>query len=180
MAGTVHIEPASVDITVEDGETILHAAERLGYHWPTVCHGQAICTTCSFEVVEGSENLNGRGPLEAAALAEYLDDPYYEGREMTDFERYLELHEIDPVTLSIAAKVRYSVIWDAKKGNPITSENARKIKEAVFNLTGTPYTGSFVLIRYRAIDRLPTVRIRKIPGFRMFLRKATLYFHESL
>src|SRR6476646_2385987 len=82
MAGTVHIQPASVDITVEDGETILHAAERLGYHWPTVCHGQAICTTCSFEVVEGSENLNGRGPLEAAALAEYLDDPYYEGREI--------------------------------------------------------------------------------------------------
>ena len=71
MAGTVHIEPANIDITVEDGETILHAAERLGYHWPTVCHGQAICTTCVFEVVDGSENLNGRVLKWLAGVAQF-------------------------------------------------------------------------------------------------------------
>jgi 2Fe-2S ferredoxin len=82
MAGIVHVEPSGVDIPVEDGETILHAAERAGYRWPTVCHGQAICTTCLFEVVDGSENLSSPGAVETSALAEFTDNPFYEGREV--------------------------------------------------------------------------------------------------
>jgi 2Fe-2S ferredoxin len=69
VAGTVHVEPAGVDIIVGDGEAVMHAAERLGYRWPTVCHGQAVCTTCFFEVIEGSGNLTPPAPLERAALA---------------------------------------------------------------------------------------------------------------
>ena len=69
MAGTVHVEPAGVDIDVADGEAVMFAAERLGYRWPTVCHGQAVCTTCYFEVLDGSENLTPPEPLERAALA---------------------------------------------------------------------------------------------------------------
>jgi hypothetical protein len=65
---------------------------------------------------------------------------------MNEFEQYLQLYEIDPVRLSIEARVRYLTVYNAKKGNPIMSENAQKIKEAVFRLTGMPYTGSFVLI----------------------------------
>ncbi len=68
MAGTVHVEPAGVDLVVDDCETVMHAAERLGYRWPTVCHGQAVCTTCFFEVLEGSEHLVAAAPLERHAL----------------------------------------------------------------------------------------------------------------
>jgi hypothetical protein len=66
---------------------------------------------------------------------------------MTTFEQYLELHKVDPVILSVVAKVRYLTVWNAKKGNPITPENAQKIRDAVFRLTGIPYVGQFVLLQ---------------------------------
>ena len=67
---------------------------------------------------------------------------------MTVFEEYLALHEIDPIKLSITAKVRYLTVYNAKKGNPITPENALKIKETVLKLTGVAYTGAFNLLQY--------------------------------
>ena len=82
MAGTVHVEPADVDIPVEDDESILHAAERQGYRWPTVCHGQAICTTCFFEVTGGGDNMEPPGPIEEAALSTFAGKDLYEGREI--------------------------------------------------------------------------------------------------
>jgi len=69
VAGTVHVEPAGVDLAVADGETVMHAAERLGYRWPTVCHGQAVCTTCFFELVSGGEHVTPMSAVERAALA---------------------------------------------------------------------------------------------------------------
>src|SRR5262249_35911725 len=78
-------------------------------------------------------------------LREYLKPRSCKGGEMNAFEQYLQLNEIDPIRLSIEAKVRYLIVYNAKKGNPITSENAKKIREAVFRLTGEPYDGSFVL-----------------------------------
>jgi 2Fe-2S ferredoxin len=54
----VRIEPLGVDIGLELGETIIEAAWRLGYHWPTVCYGQATCTMCHIEVVSGAEHLS--------------------------------------------------------------------------------------------------------------------------
>ena len=69
MPGTVRVEPAGLDIAVGDGETVMHAAERAGYRWPTVCHGQAVCTTCFFEVIRGDRNLLPAGDVERAALA---------------------------------------------------------------------------------------------------------------
>lgn len=66
---------------------------------------------------------------------------------MNAFEQYLALHEIDLIRLTVVAKVRYLTVYNAQKGNPITSENARKIKDAVFSMTGISYTGSFVLIQ---------------------------------
>jgi hypothetical protein len=65
---------------------------------------------------------------------------------MTTFEHYLADHKIDPLYLSIEAHVRYLIVYNAKKGHPITPENAQKIKQAVYNLTGAPYTGPLVLI----------------------------------
>jgi 2Fe-2S ferredoxin len=65
----VRVEPAGIELVVEDGETVMQAAERLGYRWPTVCHGQAVCTTCFFDVLAGPEHLVAASPLERAALA---------------------------------------------------------------------------------------------------------------
>jgi 2Fe-2S ferredoxin len=70
VAGTVHVEPAGLDIDVGEGESVMRAAERQGYRWPTVCHGQAVCTTCFFEVLEGSEHLAPPQDLERTALAQ--------------------------------------------------------------------------------------------------------------
>jgi ferredoxin, 2Fe-2S len=82
VAGTVHVEPAGVDIVVEDGETILHAAERQGYRWPTICHGQAICTTCFFEVTAGGDDLDPPGPVEEQVLRTLPGSQLYEGHEL--------------------------------------------------------------------------------------------------
>jgi hypothetical protein len=80
---------------------------------------------------------------------------------MNEFEQYLELYEIDPVAFSIKAHVRYLTIYNAKKGNPITTANAEKIRQALLNLTGVAYTGSFVLSEQQ-LDQLPTLPSKKI------------------
>jgi hypothetical protein len=78
----------------------------------------------------------------------------------TDFEQYLQLYEIDPVRLSIEAKVRYLTVYNAKKGTPIMAENAQKIIDAVPRLTGVPYVGSFVLLE----ESPPPTRPNNHPG----------------
>jgi hypothetical protein len=37
----VRVEPLGVDIDVRPGESIMAAAQRGGYYWPTQCHCQA-------------------------------------------------------------------------------------------------------------------------------------------
>ena len=71
---------------------------------------------------------------------------------MNDFERYLRQYAIDPVTLSVVAKVRYSTVYNAEKGNPIMLDNAQKLKQALLRLTGIPYTGSLVLVEEQLVD----------------------------
>ena len=82
---------------------------------------------------------------------------------MTEFERYMQLYEIDPVRLSIEAKVRYLTIYNTQKGHPIMPENARKIKETLFRLTGVPYVGSFVLIELND-DQFRELHSKQLPG----------------
>ncbi|MGH3595859.1 MAG: 2Fe-2S iron-sulfur cluster-binding protein [Mycobacterium sp.] len=78
----VRVEPAGVAIDVADGETLMHAAERLGYRWPTVCHGQAKCTACFVVVEEGGDELDPAGPIELAGLELFQGGSPYEGREV--------------------------------------------------------------------------------------------------
>jgi hypothetical protein len=81
---------------------------------------------------------------------------------MRSFEEYVHAHAIDPVQLSIFAGVRYLTIWNAMRGNPITSENARKIKRAVMLITGIPYIGAFTLLPQEGQPTLPLRRLRVI------------------
>ena len=66
---TVRVEPDAITLTLEDGETLIEAAWRLGYEWPTTCYGQAECTACHVEIVAGAAESSAVGDDEAAALA---------------------------------------------------------------------------------------------------------------
>ncbi|XTP35580.1 2Fe-2S iron-sulfur cluster-binding protein [Mycobacterium sp. TJFP1] len=62
------VEPRGIVIEVNEGETIMAAAERSGYHWPTLCHGDATCSICWAEVTEGGQNLSAMEDDERATL----------------------------------------------------------------------------------------------------------------
>jgi 2Fe-2S ferredoxin len=68
----VHVEGSDLDLVAEEGETIIEAAWRLGYYWPTVCWGQARCTACYVKVTQGAENLGPIPPDEEDALDTWL------------------------------------------------------------------------------------------------------------
>ena len=68
----VHVEPIGIDLELLPGETIIEAAWRYGYHWPTVCYGQAECTVCHVEVQSGAEHLTPVEDKEREALDQRL------------------------------------------------------------------------------------------------------------
>jgi ferredoxin len=68
MTSVVRVEPLGVDLEVDTGETLMHAAERLGYRWPTLCHGHAVCTMCFIAFDEEPDAFEPAGPAELAAL----------------------------------------------------------------------------------------------------------------
>jgi hypothetical protein len=81
---------------------------------------------------------------------------------MHPFEAYLKQQNLEALTVSVIAKVRYLTVWNATKGNPITPDHARKIQQAVFNLTGIPYTGTFVLLQAQPINQSPVLPRRNV------------------
>lgn len=64
----VRVLPLDVELSVLPGESMMSAAQRQGYFWPTRCRGQALCTACLFEVVSGGEGFDPIEPLEQEAL----------------------------------------------------------------------------------------------------------------
>ena len=80
-AATVHIEPSNVQIEVRSGEPLMKAAERLGYHWPTICHGQAACTVCWIEV-DDLDAFEPPGPLELKGLQLFKGRSFYAGKNI--------------------------------------------------------------------------------------------------
>ncbi len=58
------VQPAGIEIDVDAGESLLEAAERAGYSWPSVCGRQGVCSTCSVQILEANE------PLPVASSAE--------------------------------------------------------------------------------------------------------------
>lgn len=68
LTPAVLVQPAGIELAVEDGETLFEAAERAGYRWPTICGGQGTCRTCFVHVREGFEHCSGMGPLEQEGI----------------------------------------------------------------------------------------------------------------
>jgi 2Fe-2S ferredoxin len=67
-ARRVRVEPAAVTFAIEPQESVIAAAWRAGFQWPTTCWGQAECGVCAMEVLEGVELLSPVGPAEARRL----------------------------------------------------------------------------------------------------------------
>jgi hypothetical protein len=80
---------------------------------------------------------------------------------MHPFEEYLKQHNLEALTVSIKAGVRYVTVWNAVKGNPITLEHAHKIQQAVLSLTHVPYSGPLVILQEQPIDQIATLPIKR-------------------
>jgi ferredoxin len=64
----VEVEPLGVTLQVGKGETLIEAAWRLGYYWPTVCGGRAECRACSVIIEAGVENTLPADSVEQARI----------------------------------------------------------------------------------------------------------------
>lgn len=77
----VRVEPSGVSIEVRPGEALMAAAERQGYRWPTVCHGQAVCTACSIVLDDhNADAFEEPGPVELKGLELLAGRSFYEGK----------------------------------------------------------------------------------------------------
>ncbi len=68
MTGMVTVLPADETIVVSHDETLLQAAKRQGWTWPTVCQGDMECGICWVVVKEGADRLNQLRPGERNRL----------------------------------------------------------------------------------------------------------------
>ena len=80
MSVTVRVEPSSITLHVRDGETVMAAARRAGYRWPTICGGLAECGACALEVVEGGAALPAPTTIEAMRLNVLVERRRYPDR----------------------------------------------------------------------------------------------------
>jgi 2Fe-2S ferredoxin len=78
---TVRVEPLGADIPVSEGDRLMGAAERLGYRWPTLCHGQAQCTACWIEV-EDPEAFEPPATLEVKGLSLFDGRSFDAGKDI--------------------------------------------------------------------------------------------------
>ena len=65
MTARVTVRPLGVTFELRDGESLMAAAQRAGYYWPTICKGNAQCNRCAVRVVDGGGLL----PYSATELA---------------------------------------------------------------------------------------------------------------
>lgn len=82
---------------------------------------------------------------------------------MHSFEEYLQQQNLEALSVSIKAGVRYLTVYNALKGIPITPAHAQRLRQAVLQMSGIPFRGSFVLTQPEVVDELPTLPITSIP-----------------
>ena len=66
---SVRVLPYEIVFEALPNETIMAAALRAGYRWPTSCNGQAECGLCAFVVESGDAHLSRMQAAEEATLA---------------------------------------------------------------------------------------------------------------
>ena len=80
MTATVRVEPSGITLDVHDGETVMAAARRAGYRWPTICGGLADCGACALEVLETTEPLPVPTTVEGVRLNVLVERRRYPDR----------------------------------------------------------------------------------------------------
>ena len=75
------VKPSGAVIEVRKGEPLMRAAERLGYHWPTICLGQAECTACWIEV-DDPDAFEEPTSLELDGLKLFDGRSFYAGKNI--------------------------------------------------------------------------------------------------
>ena len=85
---------------------------------------------------------------------------------MHPFERYLRDHDIEPLTLSVIARVRYLTVWRVMKGKPVRRSYATQMIHTATILAGVPYTGQIALTLEQPLEQTPTVLLNKIKPFK--------------
>lgn len=68
----VRIEPLGATFDVKPDETVLAAAWRLGYSWPTRCWGQAECLVCHTKVISGAAEVEPASGFELERMGRLL------------------------------------------------------------------------------------------------------------
>ncbi len=76
----LRVEPSGIALDVDEGETVMAAATRAGYRWPTVCGGQADCGVCALEVVDAPAPLPEPAIDESERLATLPERRMYPDR----------------------------------------------------------------------------------------------------
>jgi ferredoxin, 2Fe-2S len=92
IGGVVRVEPSGHTIVVEGDESLLAAALRQGYRWPTLCHGKGECTTCFVRLLAGAEHVTAARPPERSRLNEC-------GRDGPNIRLACQLEIRGPVTV---------------------------------------------------------------------------------
>jgi 2Fe-2S ferredoxin len=64
----VRVLPSGIEFEAPADATVMGAAQAAGYYWPTTCGGEARCTTCACDVLEGGADLTPMGRAEQRAL----------------------------------------------------------------------------------------------------------------
>ena len=64
----VRVEPGRIDLVVAEGETIIEAAWRAGYYWPTICQGVGRCAQCYVIIEAGVESFDPPNERESQIL----------------------------------------------------------------------------------------------------------------
>lgn len=88
----VRVEPGGHTVVVKPGESLLAAAIRQGYRWPTLCHGAGECTICFVKMLAGADNVTPAEPAERDRLEEC-------GRSDPDIRLACQLEVLGPVTV---------------------------------------------------------------------------------
>jgi 2Fe-2S ferredoxin len=66
----VRVVPGEHEFEVRAGESVIQAAWRAGYEWPTLCYGMGTCTACQCEVIDGLDHLSPRTEAEEHMLGD--------------------------------------------------------------------------------------------------------------
>jgi 2Fe-2S ferredoxin len=64
----IEVAPLGAVFELDPTETLIEAAWRAGYYWPTVCGGRGECGVCRCEIVAGAASAAPMEPRESRLL----------------------------------------------------------------------------------------------------------------